>query len=84
MKKLIARKLVMGAAVALIVVSASACGRMADLETPAPRKTERAQRDRWAPHLPDPATSGQPSSRVPIDGGPSNPLGAPPRIDAPN
>lgn len=78
------KKLIVLGAVALFAVSASACGRMADLETPAPRKTERAPRDAWAPHLPDPATSGQPSSRVPIDGGPSNPVGAPPSIDAPN
>jgi predicted small lipoprotein YifL len=77
------KKLMLLGAAALIAVSASACGRMADLEAPqpgkeAPRKTERAPRDAWAPHLPDPATSGRPSSQVPIDGGPSNPLGAPP------
>ncbi|CAN5299448.1 hypothetical protein BH09PSE1_BH09PSE1_03690 [soil metagenome] len=78
------KKIVVAGLVALIAVSASACGRMADLEAPAPRKTERAPRDAWAPNLPDPATSGRPSSRVPIDGGPSNPLGAPPPIDAPN
>jgi hypothetical protein len=55
---------------------------MADLEAPqpgkqGPRETERAPRDAWAPHLPDPATVNRPSSQVPIDGGPSNPLGAP-------
>jgi hypothetical protein len=72
MKKLI----VLGVA-ALLAASAAACGRMADLEAPAPRQTERAPRDAWAPHLPDPATVNRPSSQIPIDGGPSNPLGAP-------
>ena len=58
-------------------VALAGCGRMADLETPGPRETERAQRDAYAPHLPDPATVNRPSSQMPIDGGPSNPLGAP-------
>ena len=56
-------------------VALSACGRMADLETPAPRQTERAPRDARAPHLPDPATVNRPSSQEPIDGGPPNLLG---------
>jgi predicted small lipoprotein YifL len=60
---------------ALLAASAAACGRMADLEAPAPRQTERAPRDAWAPSLPDPATVNRPSSQVPIDGGPTNPLG---------
>jgi len=64
-------------AFALVAVSASACGRMADLESPAPRETERAPRDAWARDLPDPATVNRPSSQIPIDGGPTNPLGAP-------
>jgi len=61
--------------VALMAVSASACGRMAELEAPAPRETERAPRDAYAPSLPDPATVNRPSSQTPIDGGPSNPIG---------
>lgn len=60
---------------ALMAVAAAGCGRMADLESPAPRETERAPRDSRAPHLPDPATVNAPSSQVPIDGGPSNPIG---------
>ncbi|HEX8471725.1 MAG TPA: hypothetical protein VF633_11485 [Brevundimonas sp.] len=60
---------------ALLATSAAACGRMADLEAPAPRQTERAPRDAWAPNLPDPATVNRPSSQAPIDGGPSNPIG---------
>ena len=64
----------------LIVVGAlalmtSACGRMADLESPV-RETERAPRDSRAPHLPEPATMNRPSSSVPIDGGPTTPIGA--------
>ena len=71
------KKLILAGGCALIAVSASACGRMADLETPAPREAERAPRDAWARDLPDPATVNRPSSQVPIDGGPTNPLGAP-------
>ncbi|WP_283843595.1 hypothetical protein [Brevundimonas albigilva] len=33
-------------------------------------------RDRNAPSLPEPATVNRPSSSVPIDGGPTNPIGA--------
>ena len=63
-------------ALALIAVSASACGRMADLEAPQPRReTERAPRDARGPAPVDPATVNRPSSQVPIDGGPSNPFG---------
>ena len=60
---------------ALMAVAAAGCGRMADLESPAPRETERAPRDARAPSLPDPATINRPSSQQPIDGGPSNPIG---------
>ena len=60
---------------ALLAIAAAGCGRMADLETPAPRETERAQRDARAPALPDPATINRPSSQQPIDGGPPNLLG---------
>ena len=72
MKTLLLAKLMMGAGLAL---SAAACGRMADLEAPAPRETERAMRDKYAPDLPDPATLNRPSSQMPIDGGPANPFG---------
>ena len=59
----------------VFALATSACGRMADLEAPR-RETERAVRDRNAPSLPEPATVNRPSSSVPIDGGPSNPIGA--------
>ena len=51
------------------------CGRMADLEAPQARETERAPRSARAPSLPEPATMNRPSSQMPIDGGPSNPIG---------
>ena len=51
------------------------CGRMADLEAPRARETERAPRSAQAPSLPEPATVNRPSSQMPIDGGPSNPIG---------
>ena len=59
----------------LLALSAAGCGRMTDLESPA-RETERAPRSSRAPGLPEPATLNRPSSSVPIDGGPSNPIGA--------
>ena len=62
-------------ALAILAVAAAGCGRMADLESPAPRETERAPRDSRTPSRPDPATVNRPSSQVPIDGGPSNPIG---------
>ena len=68
------RSLTLGA-LAILAIAATGCGRMADLESPAPRETERAPRDARAPALPDPATINRPSSQMPIDGGPSNPIG---------
>ena len=58
-----------------LAIAVSACGRMADLEAPAPRETERAPRDARARPITDPATVNRPSSQVGIDGGPSNPYG---------
>ena len=61
--------LIVGAAVLL-----SACGRMADLEAPPARQTERAQRGADADAMPDPATLNRSSNQAPIDGGPNNPF----------
>lgn len=47
------------------------CGRMADLEAPPARKTERGMRSDRAPSLPEPATVYRPPSTQPIDGGPN-------------
>ena len=74
MKVIPMKKSVLVGLVSLIAVGASACGRMADLESPV-RETERAPRSSRAPGLPEPATINRPSSSVPIDGGPSNPFG---------
>ena len=62
-------------ALALLALSTAACGRMADLEAPQPRQTVRAPRDDYARCIPDPSTINRPPSQVPIDGGPSNPIG---------
>ena len=70
------KKIVVAGLAALIAVSAAGCGRMADLDAPPAKQTERAVRDRDAPSLPEPATMNRPSSSIPIDGGPSNPIGA--------
>lgn len=62
-------------AVSLLVFGTAACGRMADLEAPQARQTERAPRDASAPKLPEAATQNRPSSQLPIDGGPPNLIG---------
>jgi hypothetical protein len=62
-----------------IAASLSACGRMADLEAPSARTSERATRDRLSEPLPEPATINKPISQHPIDGGPSDPFGRPPQ-----
>lgn len=61
--------------VGLLGLGAAACGRMADLEAPRARETERAPRAANARPLPEAATINRPSSQMPIDGGPSNPIG---------
>ena len=62
---------------ALFAVSAAGCGRMADLEAPPAKQTERSQRDGRAPGLPEPATVYRPPSTQPIDGGPTSPYNGP-------
>ena len=64
-------------AVALLAASAAGCGRMADLEAPPARKTERSMRSGQAPSLPEPATVYRPPSTQPIDGGPTSPYNGP-------
>ncbi len=70
------KKIVLAGLAALIAVSAAGCGRMADLDAPPAKRTERGMRDGNAPNLPEPATVNRPPSQAPIDGGPSsNPYG---------
>lgn len=70
------KKIVLAGVAALIAVSAAGCGRMADLDAPPAKRTERGMRDERAPGLPEPATINRPPSQMPIDGGPSsNPYG---------
>jgi hypothetical protein len=72
------KKLIFMGGLALIAVSASACGRMADLDAPPEKRTERGMRDERAPGLPEPATQNRPNRTQPIDGGPaSNPYDGP-------
>ncbi|GAA0651411.1 hypothetical protein [Brevundimonas lenta] len=72
MKKL----LIVGAA--LLAVSTAACGRMADLDAPPARATERGMRDEGAKSLPEPGAVNAPNRELPIDGGPSsNPYDGP-------
>jgi predicted small lipoprotein YifL len=65
------KKIVLLGAAALITASAAGCGRMADLDAPPAKQTERSQRDARAPNLPEPATVYRPPSTQPIDGGPN-------------
>lgn len=70
------KKLVLMGAAALIAFSAAGCGRMADLEAPPARKTERSLPSGRGPGPVEPATVYRPPSQQPIDGGPSsNPYG---------
>ncbi len=62
---------------ALFALSAAGCGRMADLEAPPAKKTERSERGARAPGLPEPATVYRPPSTQPIDGGPTSPYNGP-------
>ena len=55
-----------------MALSAAACGRMADLESPRP-KTERAMRGAGDDNLPEPATVNRPNREMPMDGGITNP-----------
>jgi predicted small lipoprotein YifL len=61
-----------------LALTLSACGRMADLEAPPARETERAQRSGSGPAITEPATVNRPPSQQPIDGGPTDPFGSSP------
>ena len=71
------KKLVSLGAAALIAVSAAGCGRMADLDAPPAKRTERSLPSGDGPRGPtEPATVYRPPIQAPIDGGPSsNPYG---------
>ena len=71
------KKVVVTGLAALIAVTASACGRMADLDAPPAKRTERSLPSGDGPRGPtEPATVYRPPSQAPIDGGPSsNPYG---------
>jgi len=71
------KKLVLAGVAALIAVSVSGCGRMADLDAPPAKRTERSLPSGDGPRGPtEPATIYRPPSQAPIDGGPSsNPYG---------
>jgi len=73
------KTLILVASMTVVATSLSACGRMADLEAPSARSTERVPRDRLSKALPEPATINRPISQHPIDGGPSDPFGRPPQ-----
>lgn len=64
--------LILGAAL-ILCAALAACGRMADLEAPPARQSERAQRGGDATPMPEPATQNRSSNQIPIDGGPNNP-----------
>ncbi len=72
------KKIVLVGVAALIAVSAAGCGRMADLDAPPVKQTERGMRDERARSLPEPAAQNSPNRQAPIDGGPSsNPYDGP-------
>ena len=70
------KNLVLVSAAVLMAIPVSACGRMADLEAPPAKRTERSLPDARGPGPVEPATVYRPPSQAPIDGGPSsNPYG---------
>jgi len=71
------KKIVLMGAAALIAMSAAGCGRMADLDAPPAKATERSLPSGEGRKGPvEPATVYRPPSEQPIDGGPSsNPYG---------
>jgi predicted small lipoprotein YifL len=72
------KKLVLMGVAALVAVSVAGCGRMADLDAPPAKKSERGMRDDRAPGLPEPGTVNRPNRELPIEGGPgSNPYDGP-------
>ena len=69
-------KILLAGAAALIAVTAAGCGRMADLDAPPAKRTERSLPSARGPGPVEPATVYRPTSQQPIDGGPSsNPYG---------
>ena len=66
------KKLAVAALAALIAASAAGCGRIADLDAPPAKRTERSMRGADAESLPEPATMNRPNRQQPIDGGPGS------------
>ncbi|OGN44422.1 MAG: hypothetical protein A2623_08470 [Caulobacterales bacterium RIFCSPHIGHO2_01_FULL_70_19] len=66
------KKLTVAGLAALIAVSAAGCGRMADLDAPPAKRTERGMRSAEAESLPEPATINRPNRQLPIEGGPGS------------
>lgn len=56
-----------------LALAVSACGRMADLDAPPARKTERSMRSGSGPSMTEPATVYRRPMEQPIDGAGSNP-----------
>ena len=70
------KRLGLVSAAVVMAIPVSACGRMADLEAPPAKRTERSLPDARGPGPVEPATVYRPPSQQPIDGGPSsNPYG---------
>lgn len=65
-------KLIVSGVAAIIALAAAGCGRMADLDAPPAKKTERGMRDASAESLPEPATVNRPNRELPIEGGPGS------------
>jgi predicted small lipoprotein YifL len=67
------KTLIVSGLMAVIAASTAACGRMADLEAPPAKQTERSQRSGQGPAPTDPATVYRRPMEQPIDGAGSNP-----------
>ena len=66
------KKIILMGASALLAFSVSGCGRMADLDAPPAKRTERSLPGAYGPGPVEPATVYRPPIEAPIDGGPSS------------
>lgn len=73
------KTLILTAAV-LSAAALSACGKMGDLQPPSGAvEGNRSAASRWTDRNADPATVNRPIGELPIEGGPSDPIGRRPQ-----
>lgn len=74
------KKTLILAATAMTAISLSACGKMGELQPPGAVEGNRSAASRWTDRNADPATVNRPIGELPIEGGPSDPIGRRPQL----